>query len=485
MIFMLGASINGYLCQIHVPRANCQSCGASDLLMCPKTACYQNAMNITLKTKASNMKDILRQQMVGASGDWHCMQLIKDADDPVQAALAIHQTSVITTPPEPPNTRPKITSDCKHFNCAVLKTAIEHPDLVWAPKSEYAGACRNSQGSKQPADASSCVCAGLYQTMDATKIANIEAMCDYTFPSTITTTTTITGGAAGGATSRLLTAGGTVIPTDSTPELNCDHPDGCDASAKADMMQGTADKVHLLPSIASENIGRQLNHIPPTQAPVADLKINEGLPEFTVGEWSLCTCYQACQEGVFMPGISTRRVQCMSPKCKAPTPQVSKTCFCQPCADCRMSLHMQIVNIAVALQCFLCLVMWLSMMYMSSVPEAELVSLSWGQAFLGCFVSQMPLLIRLIVIFNLGYAIFFVFVTFFPKNLIAYQNDCPNVPALRVHSVLFQSLIIAMIIAGVLIKHSKRMDPYLFRPVRGRPPAPIRLLGKFIRCLGP
>merc|ERR1719183_842173 len=103
------------------------------------------------------------------------------------------------------------------------------------------------------------------------------------------------------------------------------------------------------------------------------------------------------------------------------------------------------------------------MTYMSSIPEAHLVSLTWGQAFLGCFISQMPLLIRLTVIFNLGYAIFFVFVTFFPKNLIDYQNDCPNVPSLRVHTVLFLGLMVAMVSAGVLVKFSKRMDPFLFR----------------------
>merc|ERR1712194_899903 len=136
----------------------------------------------------------------------------------------------------------------------------------------------------------------------------------------------------------------------------------------------------------------------------------------------------------------------------------------------------------------LCLIMWLSIVYMSSVvsiSEANLVSLSWGQMFMGCFVTRFPLLIRLGVLVNTGLAIYFMIVTFIPKDIIAYQTDCANVRGLRVLSIFYPVLMVVMIIVGALMRKFKRMEAYLFRPVRHSSVAPIRIISKFIRSLGP
>merc|ERR1719181_1464669 len=118
----------------------------------------------------------------------------------------------------------------------------------------------------------------------------------------------------------------------------------------------------------------------------------------------------------------------MSAQCKQPIPAGSRSCNCKPCSDCTVQLWLMVVTITCAVEGILCLIMWLSIAYMNSVPEANLVSLSWGQTFLGCFVSRIPLLIRLIVIANLGFACFLVFVTFFPKDLLkTFEPDCKAV----------------------------------------------------------
>lgn len=232
---------------------------------------------------------------------------------------------------------------------------------------------------------------------------------------------------------------------------------------------------------------RRLNHVPPTQAP-ADVTVNDGLPEYTVGEWSQCTCYQACNGGVNMNGIENRNVKCMSAKCKAPMPEVSKTCQCLPCADCVVGLEMMVVMIVCIAEAFLCLIMWLSIAYMSSVvhvAEANLVSLSWGQMFLGCFVTRFPLLIRLGVLVNTALAIYFMIVIFIPKDIIAYQTDCPSVGSLWVLSIFFPVLMVVMLIVGSLMRKFKRMEPFIFRPARHSSVRPIRLFSKFISSLGP
>jgi len=485
-IFILSGSVDRFLCNVFVPREKCAECTRSDLLMCPKPACYQSAMNLTIMEKATLAKDPLTESLVASGGDWHCLMLAKKADDPVQMALKMYDATTI-------GTLPQITNDCVTFHCQVMLTALQHPDLVASPKS-VSDSCGNHKGSKQASDASKCVCTGLYQTIspiDPSGTATdsdqgkLQAMCRFDLPTTTTTTTTTstsTTVAASGASVRLLDAnledGGETILADEMPLSHCSGS-SCELLPAR---QETPDDMQLT---QTPDDMRRLDHVPPAQEPAGDPEINDGLPEYTVGEWSQCTCYQACNVGSALGGTSKRRVQCMSAKCKDPMPAVSKACSCVPCSDCQVQIWLFVVTITCAIEAGLCLIMWLSIIYMSSVPEANLTSLSWGQSFLGCFVTRIPLLIRLIVILNVGLACFLVFVTFCPEKLIKFETDCKIVPGLWVLTVVFASLMLLMVIAGALIRQFKRMDPFLFRPVRDNSPAPIRLIGKFIRSLGP
>jgi len=445
-IFMLSGAINRHLCDIYVPAAKCADCPSSDLLMCSKSSCYQNAMNITITTEAALASDLLFAQLKASSSDWHCMNRARESDDPVQMAIAMADTISGSAFAED-----SISIDCVSFNCAVLMTAISHQDLVLTPKSATTAGCTNSAGSKQSWDDSNCVCSGLFQTMTHKNHVDIESMCRFSFPNTTTTTTTTITTTAIGTYTRRMQAAYDVEP------------------------------------LQEPEVERRLSHVPPTQAP-ADAAINDGLPEYTQGTWSQCTCYQACNGGENMVGIMSRRVKCMSSKCKAPMPEVSKTCHCIPCADCTISLELLIVMIVCIVEGVLCLIMWMSICYMSSVvsvSEANLVSLSWGQWFLGFFISQFPLLIRLGVLANAALAIFFMVVTFVPEDVISFQNDCKNISSLWVLSIFFPVLVFVLLVVGALMRHFKRMEPYLFRPVRESSAAPIRIVAKFLRSLGP
>jgi len=426
--------------------------------MCPKVACHQNAMNITIMTEATLKASSLTAKMAGSSADWHCLSLTKEAKDPVDMAVKMY--AAING-----DGTNKISSDCVKFHCAVLFTALTHQDLVLATKSTTATGCPSTTGSKQSSDESNCVCSGLYQTVTAAQIVEIEDMCAKKMPTTTTVTTTTstsTTVALSGAVGRRM----------------------LEAPAEWDMAENVW---HDLDPKQEPDDERRLNHVPPTQAPV-DPKVNEGLPEHTVGKWSPCTCYQACNGGTNMLGIENRRVKCMSATCKEPMPEVSKTCYCLPCADCVVSMETMLVTALCAVEAVLCILMWLSLAYMSSVvsvSEAMLVSLSFGQKFLGCFVTRFPFLIRLGVLVNTALAIYFVIVTFVPKDILAYQTDCGNVSGLWVLSIFFPVLMVVMIIAGTVMRKTKRMQPFIFRPARHSKIAPIRIFSKFLSSLGP
>jgi len=195
VIFVMEPGIEAFLCKIHIAPSKCKDCSSSELLMCPKAACYQSAMNVTIKTKATIAGDDFFDSLLESSGDWHCLQLAKAAKTPVEMATAMWKSV------QPAAGLPTITSNCVKYHCEVLRTALHHPDLVLRTRSNGQTGCANIEGTKRPADSSNCVCSGLFGSMGsagidakmgtaADTITKIEDMCRYKFGTTTTATTT-------------------------------------------------------------------------------------------------------------------------------------------------------------------------------------------------------------------------------------------------------------------------------------------------------
>jgi hypothetical protein len=219
---------------------------------------------------------------------------------------------------------------------------------------------------------------------------------------------------------------------------------------------------------------------PATSAPAAASASNDDYPEFTVGKWTKCTCYQACVQGV-----RTRDVTCLSSTCKAPKPEESEKCECKHCSNCQVLLSATIFWISFLTQSVVSILVWLSLLYMGTFEEASLVSLSWFQWFLGFFVKQLPPLTRLLLIVNIGQAIFMVLQTWVPSTVIKFEPDCNDVADLRFLSILLLSVIVVLILLGRLTRLFNKMMPFLYRPHRSNSFILFRWWSKVQASLGP
>jgi hypothetical protein len=449
VVAVMRPQVYAFLCNIHISPDKMKTCTASNIIMGQKTSCWAAAMNITVQTLAKKPGDDSYMDMEQASGDWHCLQAATEAESPV-TMLRLLKSRAIDDGTNTGNIL--VTTKCVSWHCQVWKTAITHPDLVLAPLSDAQTGCSNTVDAKPAVDANNCLCYDLYGSMQEYGTENPpftdsnnyidENLCNFALPTTTVTTTTVVtacpDGTTGEACRRL---GSNAAVTDAAPRL--------------------------------------LDHMPVEQ-PDVSAEENDKLKEFTVGDWSRCTCYQAC-----LPGIRTRSVQCQSPPCKTPMPVVSQDCECAPCAECSVMLNSLLVIASASAQGAFSLLVWLGIVYMNTIPENHLTNLSWSLWFLGIFIRRLPFLVRLFVLVNIGQAVFLVFQTFIPSDVIEFQPDCNDIPALRVMTIFFASVMVFQVALGMLAKYFNRMYPYLFRPIRDGSFPPLKLFKKLLRSLGP
>jgi hypothetical protein len=283
----------------------------------------------------------------------------------------------------------------------------------------------------------------------ATMASLYQTICGAVLP----TTTTTTIGTNSGASTRLLGVNVT-------------------ASGSREVSQRQRSLIH--------GQGRALQATAAALEQAASAVSNDDLKEYTVGEWTQCTCYQACVQG-----IMTRDVTCLSEQCKAPKPETSRKCECHHCSNCSVLFNTTLFFISFIAQGIVALLVWLSLLYMSSIEEAALVRLSWFQWFLGFFVKQLPPLARLLILANVCQALMMVFQTWVPENLVKFQPDCNDVPQLRFLSLFLAAVMCLLLVIGRITRLFNRMMPYLHRPDRATSPLPIRLFSKLQALLGP
>jgi hypothetical protein len=470
-IVLVRPHLKEFLCDIYTHPDTCDDC-PSTLLMCEKDACYRNAMNITMLTEAATVKGDYFSSFSKASLDSGCNNIIKDSKNPVDALMRMYNAYSPSATAE--------QSPCIQFHCGVLLTALTHVDLVNTVGSDVSSGCTNTRGSKQKDRASDCVCSSvwsnLYEEYDlvaggtSTFAALYQSTCGEKMPTTSTSLTTTTTTDTSAASSRLL-LGNRLIQNQA--ENDSDNL----AVQVYGIGTGSVATTDSLVAATPQGRSRALQSAAEDSASGIS---NDDLKPYTVGQWSQCTCYQACVQG-----IKTRSVTCLSEACRAPRPATSEKCECEHCSHCSVLFNTFVFFLSFFTQGIIALLVWLSLLYMNSIEEAALVRLSWFQWFLGFFVKQLPPLARLLILLNAAQALMMLFQTWVPESIIEFQPDCNDVPALRFLSIFLGLVMLALLIIGRVTRSFTRMMPYLYRPNRSASPLPIRLFSKLQALLGP
>jgi hypothetical protein len=308
-------------------------------------------------------------------------------------------------------------------------------------------------------------------------------MCGAAVPTTSTTTTiTTVTNASGSAAIRLLgyiDEGDDFGNTEDTEGEDHVHDTGLEDYSLAFTLEPpeAAAIVKQLDDTVQKH-SRALQAATATDAPSG--ASNDDLKEYTTGEWTQCTCYQAC-----IQGIMTRTVTCMAEACKAPKPATSEKCECHHCSNCSVLFNAYLCEMSFLVQGGVALLVWLSLLYMASFEDAALVKLTWLQWFLGFFVKQLPPIARLLILFNLVQSVLMLFQTWVPESIVKFQPDCNDVPQLRFLSIFLAGVMFTLLSIGQVTRAFNRMMPYLYRPQRSGSSAPIRLFAKLQNLLGP
>lgn len=457
-----------FLCDVWVGPDDCKTCGF-DLVTCPKANCYRHAMNLTILTQANEAGDKFYEDYKKAVVEYHCLALVEKARDPISMGLMMYDRK------NPDN--PDVVSDfCIKFHCEVLWQSLTHSDLLNLANPTSPTGC-SSNAITHHSGPDTCPCHT--QTISSADRAKMYSMCGWPTTTTSTTVTTVTTPPGAAASRRLPSASG--APDD---DRGCEGDADGECSRRREAPPTVADAVsdrkHFSPEETMQSLwdDRRLTHIKAVSPPPDS--VNEDSPEFTVGEWGKCKCYLQCQSG-----LRSRPVSCLSSACKQPKPVEQEKCECSHCAACSVALSTLIFMTTCAAEGVLNLFVFLVILYMNSVQEEYLVKLSWLQCFLGFTVKQIPPLVRLIVLVNMGQAIFMLFQVWIPTSLIEFEPVCNDVPQLKVLSIFLTSIMMFQILLGVLAKHFNRMYPYLFKPMRASKFPPLRWIGKIQRALGP
>lgn len=172
LIIATEPQIMGFLCSIPPKGFDpvsglCYNC-SDDLLFCQKSACYQQAINITYTLEAKTPELYSFRAYSNAVRDETCTALVLGASDPVAFLVEANRELVNADPLSPWE-----SEDCLAFHCQVMKRAImDEPDL-----NALTGECSNINGAKSPDTATECSCRDVLITPEEAIILSSPTIC--------------------------------------------------------------------------------------------------------------------------------------------------------------------------------------------------------------------------------------------------------------------------------------------------------------------
>jgi hypothetical protein len=223
---------------------------------------------------------------------------------------------------------------------------------------------------------------------------------------------------------------------------------------------------------SSSNMVRLLQDAPaPSPPPAPDL------PDWQVGDWSQCVCWQQC-----ITGVKKRSVQCNAGSCKVPQPETKKKCLCTNCAACQVEMILMIFSLTLLVQGGCGLLLCLAFFWANSICEDDLAEVRCCSLYtpIGFLCKWFPLLSRLIVYVSMGQVLYLLLQAFVPFPM---TYDCKaNLP--------FQMLVAASalmwvttITYGIYMRRYRPLPAQLFVARSSS-----KIMGKLcfpFRCIGP
>mmetsp|Transcript_120653 Transcript_120653/g.257706 ORF Transcript_120653/g.257706 Transcript_120653/m.257706 type:complete len:517 (-) Transcript_120653:288-1838(-) len=463
LLLVAKTGISEFFCAVD-PRTvwgglGCVNC-RSNLLVCEKDDCYRDAVNITWQAFAKTSDSPNYQDFMEASTDIECNNLVhKRAFNPVEMITAINTAVTEGT---------SITDGCATFHCKVLKTIIRDTTDLYSTS----GVCTDVYGTKKPGvDPALCTCGADFLTSTTMALvankATIDSICGPWLDLLCTTWADVN------------------ISLSWCPRrLDGSHP--AELVQQAELAVQAKTKRCVGGSCAAERrevaTVRQLQDAAPTPAPTGAL--NDDKPDWTVGEWSKCNCYQQC-----IPGVKTRLVQCLAASCKEPEPPTKEDCTCKHCANCSINLRMMVLMIFFLVQAGIALLVFLCFLYMTTVNENDMIKISIASKLVGFVCKQLPPLVRIIIVANFFQLALIVVQTWVPPLLkevdFTWNDGCFDSKLLRITSIVGSSFWLVQVIMANCAKRFTRKPPWLFVPDRGGWPTPIKQIRMMIRALGP
>jgi len=218
----------------------------------------------------------------------------------------------------------------------------------------------------------------------------------------------------------------------------------------------------------------------PTPTPSGVTASNDDYPDYTVGDYSSCTCYQQCTAG-----LRSRSVTCLADACREPKPTDGEECTCSHCADCHAEILIIIVMIAYFSQGGISMMCFMAFIYFQNKSDDVAIRFSIPMKIFGAAVKNLPSFVRFSVLISFFLVAYLAIICFVPSDVIAFQTDCNSVLLLQICVVISFGMSLLLLFFGRLAKLTTRRPAWFYSPVRNHWPGPLRRLDHMIRAMGP
>mmetsp|Transcript_53434 Transcript_53434/g.153304 ORF Transcript_53434/g.153304 Transcript_53434/m.153304 type:complete len:577 (-) Transcript_53434:104-1834(-) len=497
-------------------------CGntSSKLIGCSKPSCYRYALNITYMEEAKKASSALFEKFIDATTDVNCNNVLS------QAAVT-SPVAAITQMKKVAGTALAVTQSCIDYHCGVLLNTLNNSDLV-----SSTGVCTDKYGMKDSTESKKCQCGPLlisdvftvgelavptaagtstamqaiHSLCGAAMISKMYAMCSWAgvYPiwcrgTTVTTTT----GTVTNTTTTTRTVTKTITKTATVRRLEnqedwdlvaevaeAGEPDaGVEDGQPAPGQEEFLRPAQAAGAGAAQAPGRSLQTDPTATATAAAAPspaglTNSDLQDYSVKDWSPCTCYQQCT-----PGVKTRVVECLTDLCKAPQPASREACICDHAAECQIDDRLIALLVIFFIQAFIALIIFLCYFRTLSHTEDDFIIMGFRKRIGGFFYKQLPPFMRIMVLAQLFQVVWLVLDVWIIGSAAdpagGYQSDCIASKDLRLVSIITSILWVVQVALGKCTKTYARKPDWLYAPERSSNAFPLKQLRMMFRCLGP
>lgn len=401
--------------------AECGAC-SDTVMLCDKQPCWRHAFNLTWQTEASTPDGLYQGVFQEAVLDQACNTLVREADSPVTLLTSI--TTLRAKNSAVPS------EACISWNCQVLRRAFSN--------------CLSARGLNSSSAANDCPCNDM--AMSAEEAQSVQSLCGF-MPNELAAVRARVAEVNTVNVSQLRPAQFTTRPIvgslQSLPNVS-----------------GVSGRICQGKDCGSE---RRLQTV----------------QEWSVSEWSECTCYLQCTAGV-----RTRSVSCPpGVSCAEQKPSDAKPCTCEHCSNCSVQPYVFGMGISYSINGGTAFWLWLAFLALSTCDEDDFVGMSWSLKFLGCFCKCVPPVTKVMAVVTLFFTSVITLTTLTPLELRPGDrySDCRGSSSMKQMAYGGAAAWLFIFTVGIYVHKRKPKPPWLHAELSGA----LGLLWKPFSIFGP